>query len=69
MFARSKTEYAPLSQGSPAKNLCGFFAGTPSVHRRRSRRLNAAARKVSAEPKVQRLLRAKHVNRVALDGY
>ena len=42
-------------------------AAQPSVHRQRSRRLNAAARKVSAEPKVQRLLRAKCVNRVALD--
>ena len=30
-FACSKTEYAPLSQGSPAKNLCGFFAGLPNV--------------------------------------
>ena len=39
-----KCNHAPLSQGSPTKNLCGFFAGTPSVHRRQSRRLNAAAR-------------------------
>ena len=29
----SKTKYAPLSQGSPTKNLCGFFAGL-STHTR-----------------------------------
>ena len=40
---------APLSQGSPAKNLCGFFAGTPRVHRRHSRRLNAAARPATSQ--------------------
>ena len=62
-----RRNYAPLTQGSPTKNLCGFFAGTPDLHRRCNRLLQVAARKVSAEPKVQRLLRAKCVNRVALD--
>ena len=42
-------------------------AAQPNLHRRCNRLLQVAARKVSAEPKVQRLLRAERVNRVALD--
>mgnify|MGYP001864516570 CR=1 FL=1 len=44
-------------------------AAHPNLHRRCNRLLQVAARKVSAEPKVQRLLRAQRVNRVALDSY
>ena len=68
MITRLKTEYAPLSQRSPTK-IQRLFVGTPDLHRRCNRLLQVAARKVSAEPKVQRLLRAKCVNRVALDEY
>ena len=66
MLTRSKTEYAPLTQRSPTK-IQRLFVGIPDLHRRYNRRLQVAARKLSAEPKVQRLLRAKCVNRVALD--
>ena len=42
----------------PAKNPCRFFAGTPDLH---------IGQGQSAEPKVQRLLRAQRVNRVGQD--
>ena len=42
----------------PAKYPCRFFAGTPDLH---------IGQGQSAEPKVQRLLRAQRVNRVGQD--
>ena len=39
------------AKGSPAKNT-KIFAGTPSVHRRQSRRLNAAARPATSQASV-----------------